>query len=288
MALEGLRDNSRIVDLRRKQLTHRVSLFHWHSRIRPAVFLRGAAGAGPACLPGDILRGCRFLSAWAGWRSCDRNTTASTRRWSSQTSRLIREPFPPPENRYEATPGIAVGGRRRRRPRRRPTFAAAFARQPGGPAMEVLSRAAPNLRITCGLRPGRSRAGACVACVHDLPVTEPDGRVLAAVAADRSRLVGLSCYFVERAGHAPSGGGGSAADPATIILLGGPDATFRAGSCWRGTPWTASSPARGRRRSGCCCGGWRASTRRRGRIRPDSWCVTAPVIAPCRPSILSP
>ncbi len=29
MALEGLRDNSRIVDLRRKQLTRRVSLFQW-------------------------------------------------------------------------------------------------------------------------------------------------------------------------------------------------------------------------------------------------------------------
>jgi len=29
MALEGLRDNSQIVDLRRKQLTRRVSLFQW-------------------------------------------------------------------------------------------------------------------------------------------------------------------------------------------------------------------------------------------------------------------
>ncbi len=101
-----------------------------------------------------------------------------------------------------------------------------------GLAMEVLGRAAPNLAVY-NLRAyalGDPELAPRVAVtVHDLPVTEPDGRVLAAVAADRSRLVGLSCYSWNAPAMLRLAAGIRAADPATIILLGGPDATFRAG-----------------------------------------------------------
>ncbi|HOT00811.1 MAG TPA: radical SAM protein [Acidobacteriota bacterium] len=102
-----------------------------------------------------------------------------------------------------------------------------------GLAMEVMGAAAPNLAVY------NLRAYACsdpelakrvAVTVHDLPVTEPEDRVLAAVAADRPNVVGLSCYSWNSAAMLRLAEGIRTLDPAAIVLLGGPDATFRAGA----------------------------------------------------------
>ena len=102
-----------------------------------------------------------------------------------------------------------------------------------GLAMEVMGAAAPNLAVynlRAYARNDPELAEHVAVAVHDLPVTEPEDRVLAAVTADRPRVVGLSCYSWNSAAMLRLAAGIRTFEPAAIVLLGGPDATFRAGA----------------------------------------------------------
>jgi len=102
-----------------------------------------------------------------------------------------------------------------------------------GLAMEVMGAVAPNLAVynlRAYARSDPELAGRVAVTVHDLPVTEPEDRVLAAVAADRPGVVGLSCYSWNSAAMLRLAEGIRTLEPAAIVLLGGPDATFRAGT----------------------------------------------------------
>jgi radical SAM superfamily enzyme YgiQ (UPF0313 family) len=101
-----------------------------------------------------------------------------------------------------------------------------------GLAVEVMGQAAPNLAVY-NLRayavadPGL--AGRVAVTIHDLPLSVAEDRLLAAVAAGRPRVVGLSCYAWNAAAMLRLADGIRALEPAARVLLGGPDATFRAG-----------------------------------------------------------